>query len=744
MPAAPSRYQIGDVGSGATVLQGEYLNNITLNVSDVAAAAELLRSIREGGKPAYHGPLLRRLDPIVLVNRADSIRTISAFFSDPATSLLYVCGMAGIGKSTLVRGAIELRKAETPAIWIGCDDLDADHLLADIAAGMGLGAELALGQSRARLATRIASVLGAIAAPGIVVLDGLEALLDDKGAVVSKDLAETVEALATLEHKLKVLVTTRQLPAGAGAGVAGVGVLHLAGLPEPMAQALLLSRMRRDGNVPPPIPTELLRKLGGHPKIIELVASATFELPIEQLSAGVSAAADVHAFVMAEIFARIDAEETRVLRAALVFRDAFPFDALRAVCDAAEDGGVDIQAPVRALVRRAVLDAVAGPPLAYFLHPILRDAAPRSADEEAAAHGAAAEWRARTPMVASEVATWDDRLYHLRRAAETARRPDHIAAYLNWVFEHGTELEYAGWPRREVAELRALRELTRGQSEAAVVSFKLGQTLSFIGELDEAIVVLDDLSRAVSDLPAESTVVIKAKLGFALAKRLRLDEATRVADELESIVSAGDDVQQKLRYCELRFEIARQSVQLAKGPVEKEQRVKEMLRLANNNVVLANQWYAADPSIRTRDAVAEAHFNLGVACLRAGDHGEMFRNFGEQLRIKLEIGKLGGVVLGLYNLGAILLPLDSSVGAALLLTADQIALETELDSATARLIEEARTLFEEGEKRLLSEAEKCASAGETVSGISARLSPYFQRALDRRAGTVLIGTLAPG
>ena len=230
MPAARSHYQIGNVGPDATVLQGEYLYNITLNVGDVAGATELLRSIREAGKAAYHGPLLRKLDPIVLVNRADSIRTITAFFSDPTLNLLYVCGMAGIGKSTLVRGAIELRTAETPAVWIGCDDLDADHLLADISAGMGLGAELALGQSRARLATRIATVLGAIPAPGIVVLDGFEALLDDKGALVSKDLAESIEALATLEHKLKVLVTTRQLPTGTGAGFAGIGVLHLAGL----------------------------------------------------------------------------------------------------------------------------------------------------------------------------------------------------------------------------------------------------------------------------------------------------------------------------------------------------------------------------------------------------------------------------------------------------------------------------------------------------------------------------------
>jgi len=174
-----------------------------------------------------------------------------------------VCGMAGIGKSTLVRGAIELRRAETPAVWIGCENLDVDHLLAEIGAGMGLGTERLLRDVSSRLATRIASVLGAVTTPGIVILDGFEDLLDEKGNLNSSDIADAMDAFATLEHKLKVLVTTRQLPNGIGAGSAGIRILHLGGLSKPMSQELLRSRMHQDAQQSPlAIPPELLEKLG--------------------------------------------------------------------------------------------------------------------------------------------------------------------------------------------------------------------------------------------------------------------------------------------------------------------------------------------------------------------------------------------------------------------------------------------------------------------------------------------------
>jgi len=136
------------------------------------------------------------LDPVVLVNRADSIKDIAAFFADEGASILYVYGMAGIGKSTLVRGAIELRRAETPVVWIGCENLDVDHPTGRNQRRNGPWHGAFVARRELELATRIASVLGGITTPGIVILDGFEALLDETGNLNSSDLADGMDAFA--------------------------------------------------------------------------------------------------------------------------------------------------------------------------------------------------------------------------------------------------------------------------------------------------------------------------------------------------------------------------------------------------------------------------------------------------------------------------------------------------------------------------------------------------------------------
>src|SRR5208282_3695477 len=131
-------YQVGNVGEGATVLQGEYLQNITLQIQNVSDAAALVEQLRRVGHPKYRGPLLRRLDPVVFLNRGDTLASIAKFFADPTASVLYILGLPAIGKSTLVRGALELRRADTPAVWVPCEGLDAEQLLGEINAGLHL------------------------------------------------------------------------------------------------------------------------------------------------------------------------------------------------------------------------------------------------------------------------------------------------------------------------------------------------------------------------------------------------------------------------------------------------------------------------------------------------------------------------------------------------------------------------------------------------------------------------------
>jgi tetratricopeptide (TPR) repeat protein len=717
VPAGPSSYQLGNVGTGATVLVGEHLFNITLNVTDVAAATELLRSIRESGKAAYHGPLLRRLDPVVLVNRAVSIDEIAAFFADEGVSVLYVHGMPGVGKSTLVRGAIELRRSETPAVWIGCQNLDPDYLLTEICAGMGIDTGLALGDAHARLATRIASVLGAIVTPGILVLDGFEALLDEKGDLASDPLAEAMEALATLEHKLKVLVTTRQIPNGIGAGSTGIRIVHLGGLSAPMAEQLLRTRMHRGPQSPAAIPRELLEKLGGNPKFIELVASVASELPIERLTAGLLAASDIGNFVLGEVFARTNPEELQVLRAALVFRDVFTFDALKAVHDAIDTQHPDIESAVRTLVRRAVFDTIAEPRLAYYLHPILRDAVQRDTEQEADAHAAAALWWGQTPFVAGDVTTWDDLLYHLRRAAEIARDGNHLEAYAAWLVEYLTALDYAGWTRRVVAELRVLAQLTNGTEWAETVQYGLGKFLYVLGEHDEAIAVLDKLAKGPEG-QTEEGAYIKLTLGRALVEADRIDDALRLADELEPVVNASGDIGDKLEHRDLRFSIARRT-----------ENAPDMMRWAKETLDLAEAQDAESPSPGSRNRVAEAHFALAMANLRTGDLRAMLAHLADQLRIKLEIGKIGGAANALFNLAVAIEPLDPARSAPLCLTADQITYERQLPK-----LDFPETSVEKAAAQLIADANKREAGRTQLAGLSADLLPFYERALKRWEG----------
>src|SRR5262249_37677394 len=352
------------------------------------------------------------------------------------------------------------------------------------------------------------------------------------------------------------------------------------------------------------------------------------------------------AFVLGEVFARIKPEELQVLRAALVFRNVFTFDALKAVHDAIDAQRPEIESAVRTLVRRAVLDAVTEPTLAYYLHPILCDAMQRDAGQEADAHRAAALWWSQTPFVAADVTTWDDMLYHMRRAAEIARSGIHLEEYKAVLFEYFTTLNDAGWSRRLVAELRVLAQLTSATSWAETVQHALGKMLFVMDEHDEAIAVLDRLAKGTKG-QTETGARIKITLGLALAQTNRVDDALRLADELEPVVNASGNVWDELDYRDLRFEIAR-----------RKENASDMMRWAKERLELAEARAAESPlpetdvaadtellqSIREsglRDRVANAHFAVAMSSLKAGDLRAALNHLAVQLRIKLEIGKIG-------------------------------------------------------------------------------------------------------
>ncbi|HLO18066.1 MAG TPA: AAA family ATPase, partial [Anaerolineales bacterium] len=356
MTSEGASFQVGNVGQGATVLQGEYLTNVTVqvqNVDDARAVLSLLN--KELGKRSYHGPLLRRLDPIVLANRASELGSIRKFFEESDASVLFVVGLAGIGKSTLVRGALEYRGSSTVAIWINCEGLDVERLLTDIDASLGLGLQAMLHDPKLDLAQKLAALLSAVQIPAILILDNFEDLLGKDEKYNNKALADFVEALTAYEHRTKTIVTTRRLPSGVGAGSAAVDILRLGGLSE--TRAMELFRNRTDL---PAIETNalftpgVLAKLEGHPKFIELLASSISELPLQQVIQGLLTATDIGDYIVGQVLDQLDEIELNVLRAALVFRGAFSFDALASVYRSMHPGDTSIAPAVRSLARHAV------------------------------------------------------------------------------------------------------------------------------------------------------------------------------------------------------------------------------------------------------------------------------------------------------------------------------------------------------------------------------------------------------
>lgn len=149
MGRSGTNYHIGNVGPGANIQQGEYLYNITVNLRDANDAEAFLDKLQKNvGSRYYKGPLLRRLEPLVLVNRSSYLQKISCFLEEKNANLLYIWGLGGIGKSTLVRGALEFRHSNTSTIWVTCEDLDDTELVAQIEAGLKFGPDTVEGYDR--------------------------------------------------------------------------------------------------------------------------------------------------------------------------------------------------------------------------------------------------------------------------------------------------------------------------------------------------------------------------------------------------------------------------------------------------------------------------------------------------------------------------------------------------------------------------------------------------------------------
>jgi hypothetical protein len=728
--ASSPTYSVRDVGSGAIVQQGQYLYVVNVQVTDAKVAEDLLQRMERLRDRRYVGPPLRRLDPIVLVNRHEEIGAITKYFETSSASLLFLVGLPGIGKSTLARGALEFRQEEVTALWITCEGLTIDVLLDQVNSALRLDVERILGDKQVSSSQKTVEILNRIRSRCILVLDGCEALLSTEDEFNSSEIGNFFKSVIELDHSAKVLATTRRLPIGYGKGSFGSDVYRVTGLSVPRARQLLgLRAGMSDERLEDEFPSEIFTVLQGHPKFIELLAMATHELPLAQLVERVVQASDIAEYVQKEIIERLNSAEYRTLVGAMVFRHAFSFEALAAVHAGLNNGAQPAADTLRSLSRRAILDRADGDN--YFLHPILGEAMKLSPTEEASAHAAAARYMMPDEIDPRHYSSWEEGLFHLRRAAELGRSETYFRPYHDFVNAHSRAWEWAGWPRRAVDELRAVAGLATEPEDQFIVTYSLSLTLDRAGDRDEASEIIRNLVTGMDELPDKPitdserairwiATLIKLRIGLTSVGPGHVEEAREIADDVKQWVETLGDAHLRQRYWELQFEIARRTE--PPDPARMLDAAEKRLA-ALEDYSLENQ-ESAEAS-EQRNGLAEANFEIGLSHLLLGNIAAALHHVTMQLRIKREVGNMPGVAAGLWNYGSVVRSVSIAGGGAALLTSDQMHREMGINRTpddfdyTREVIEEFR-----------ADRSNIAKGREQIEEIAPEAMPFYDRGLE--------------
>ncbi len=709
----------GQLGASATAIvgSGNELSATTHNHAPVfnlqlssptEAQAVLKGWWAQEGRRQVRSPL-RLLDPIVLVNRQAEIEAIAAFLNGDDASVLFLVGFAGIGKSTLARGGLELRAGEIPAVWVDCSGLSADLLAEHVRR------ELEPDASPDPTYGAAAAIPAMLQTPCVVVLDGLEALLDDKDDFASPDMVKLLTALRVDDHRGKIIVTTRRLPKGIGKGTPRVVLLKISGLSLGCSKELFALRAGQSvAEVEAEIPATAFARLHGHPKFIELVANSLELLPVAEVVGQLQQSTGIADYIDREVVGRLEPAAREVLEVASIFRGIFAYEALKQVYGRLHGGAPLAAATVLALSRRAILDRAEGD--RYYLHPLLAAAFDLPPEQAARTHAAAAAALLPGKVTLESVGAWDEGLYHLRQAAEIGASEEFFRPYFEFVRERGRAVGWAGFPRRRIEELRAVGELASEPEDLFIVWLDLSQCLREAGERGEALEILRNLAVGTEDLP-ERPETDDEKAMAAIAARLKveigqvtddLEEARRMAAEAAPWVEAVGALGLRIDLAALRFENERRAA------------VIDPARL----LAAAEAYFAVtQESDEDTNARAEAYFALAVANISTGNTEAVITNLGNQLRAKVALRNLPGVSAGLWNVGAVSRVIWRELSIAALVACGQMEREFGGDHV------EAPELIDEANAAVAEDAALRDRCLEILAEISPDLPPYFERAV---------------
>jgi CHAT domain len=263
-------------------------------------------------------------DPASLIDRAMEVKAVEDFL-DSENRVLVISGLPGIGRTTVVRAAIEPYYTEGMlTIWLNLEILKSDEATLDtiyLSLNRIMNGKLqGLWKSKQPLESKLERLVGLMPDNSLIVLKNIDALLDAEAHFRDGQIEQLFHAFARTRRDIHVIATTYEEPV-AGAGVIGWQRMTISELTPQSAVALLkLEGLPGDEKQLNGISTAL----GGYPQALKMAAAAIKrgELSIEALlSAPQIGLKDANRFISENVLRAMSEQERKRVEGWSVFRN---------------------------------------------------------------------------------------------------------------------------------------------------------------------------------------------------------------------------------------------------------------------------------------------------------------------------------------------------------------------------------------------------------------------------------------